>query len=88
MFASPPLGWYWIVSSPHTTQGVFGWTSRRRWQIGSDSAGDDVSHCRDTLRDYERKRPESLPIILSSIREARAAMDVAPCVAPSDPRLQ
>jgi len=24
MFASPLLGWYWIVAPPHATQGVFG----------------------------------------------------------------
>jgi hypothetical protein len=24
MFASPLVGWYWIVAAPHATQGVFG----------------------------------------------------------------
>ena len=24
MFASPLVGWYWIVAPPHATQGVFG----------------------------------------------------------------
>lgn len=37
MFASPLVGWYWIVAPPHATQGVFGGLSAP-YQIGSDCA--------------------------------------------------
>jgi hypothetical protein len=85
MFALPLLGWYLIVAPPRKTQGLFrsdltapvsDWVRLRLF--------DDVSQCRATLRDYEQKPPETLPLMLNGIKDGQATIDAAQGVATSD----
>jgi hypothetical protein len=88
MFELLLLGWYLIVAPPrdpgrHSADFsalLPDWVRLRLF--------DDVSQCLAMLRDCERKPPESLTLMLNGIKNARAAMDAAPCVATSDPRLK
>ena len=72
MFALPLLGWYLIVALPRDprrsfrpdlTAPVSDWVRL--------SLFDDVSQWRAKLRDYERKPPETLPLMLNASKTAQ-----------------
>jgi hypothetical protein len=73
MFALPLLGWYLIVAPPRATQALSAGLLGSRVRLGQKAPVDDVSQCRATLRDYERKPPKTLPLMLNGIKDAQAA---------------
>ncbi len=83
------LGWYLMIAPPRAASVGFDpdfsapltdWVRLRLF--------DSASECQASKQDYARKPPETLPFMLDGMKDARATMNSAQCVATSDPRLK
>jgi hypothetical protein len=88
-FAMILLGWYPIIAPPRATQGVFHpdfsalVSDRVRLRLF-----DRASQCEASRIDCGRKPPETLPLMLDGMKDARATMNAAQCVVTNDPRMK
>ena len=71
MFALPRLGWYMIFAPPRATQALSAGLLGSSVRLGQTAPVDDASQWRAKLRDYERKPPETLPLMLNASKRAK-----------------